>query len=142
MTLRPDTIRERLALVRTNVAVLRATAAVPRDRFLADRKEQWAAAYALQTTVQALLDAGAHILSAHFKESPREYGEIVPQLLRHGVLDGPLSERLLKVAGFRNVLVHEYAAVDFALVHEKLGQLDDLAAFAAALEAWLAGLGR
>ena len=137
MTLRPDTVRERLALVRTHLAVLGATAALPRDRFLADRKEQWAAAYALQTTVQALLDAGAHILSGRFKESPREYGEIVPQLVRHGVIDAPLGERLLKVAGFRNILVHEYAAVDYALVHEKLGQLDDLAAFAAALDGWL-----
>jgi hypothetical protein len=44
MTLRPDTVRERLALVRTNLAVLGATAALPRDRFLADRKEQWATA--------------------------------------------------------------------------------------------------
>jgi len=59
MTLRPDTVRERLALVRTNLAVVGATAALSRDCFLADRKEQWAAAYALQTTVQALLDAGA-----------------------------------------------------------------------------------
>src|SRR3990172_7136634 len=134
MTLRPDTVRERLALVRSNLAVLGATAALPRDRFLADRKEQWAAAYALQTTVQALLDAGAHILSGRFKESPREYAEIVPQLIRHGVLHAPLGERLLKVAGFRNILVHEYAAVDYALVHEKLGQLDDLAAFAGALD--------
>ncbi|HVO25817.1 MAG TPA: DUF86 domain-containing protein [Candidatus Margulisiibacteriota bacterium] len=141
MTLRPDTVRERLALVRTNLAVLDTMAGLPRDSFLADRKEQWAAAYALQTTVQALLDAGAHILSGHFKESPREYAEIVPQLVRHDVIDAPLGERLLKVAGFRNILVHEYAAVDYALVHEKLGQLADLAAFAAALDGWLTAQG-
>lgn len=141
MTLRPDTVRERLALVRTNLAVLADTAALPRDRFLADRKEQWATAYALQITVQALLDAGAHILSGHFKESPREYGDIVPQLVARGVLDALLGERLFEVAGFRNILVHEYAAVDYALVHQKLGRLDDLAAFAAALEAWLTAQG-
>jgi uncharacterized protein YutE (UPF0331/DUF86 family) len=89
MTLRADTVRERVALVRTNLAELAAVATVPRERFLADRKEQWAAAYALQTTVQPLLDAGAHILSGRFKESPREYAEIVPLLARHGVLDAP-----------------------------------------------------
>lgn len=108
MTLRADTIRERLAMVRSNLATLGGTAALPRDRFLADRKEQWAVAYGLQSTVQALLDAGAHILSARFKESPHEYGEIVPQLATHGVLDEPLSRRLVQVAGFRNILVHEY----------------------------------
>ncbi len=116
-------------------------AAMALDAFLADRKAQWAAAYALQTTVQALLDAGAHILSSRFKESPRDYGEIVPQLTRHDVLHAPLGERLAKVSGFRNVLVHEYAAVDYALVHEKLGQLDDLEAFAAAMAGWLESQG-
>lgn len=141
MTLRPDTIRERLALVRTHLAALRDTAALPRQQFLDDRKEQWAAAYALQTAVQALLDAGAHVLSGHFKESPREYSEIVPLLTRHGVLAAALGERLRGVGGFRNVLVHEYAAVDYGLVHEKLGHLEDLVAFAAALDAWLVGIG-
>ncbi|MCK6555628.1 DUF86 domain-containing protein [Candidatus Binatia bacterium] len=141
MTLRPDTVRERLAMVRTNLAELAAISTLPRERFLADRREQWATAYALQTTVQALLDAGAHILSGRFKESPREYGEIVPLLTRHGVLDAALGERLCRVAGFRNVLVHEYAAVDYALVYDKLGQLDELRRFAAALDAWLTAEG-
>ena len=78
MTLRPETVRERLAFVRGNLHDLSAAASLPRQLFLADRKEQWAAAYGLQITAQALLDAGAHILSGHFKEAPKEYGEIVP----------------------------------------------------------------
>jgi len=94
MTLRPDTIRERLAPVRKHLAELTTTAKLPRDAFLNDRKEQWAAAYALQVAVQALLDAGAHVLSGHFKESPREYGDIVPQLVRCRVLDAELGDRL------------------------------------------------
>jgi uncharacterized protein YutE (UPF0331/DUF86 family) len=157
MTLRPETVRERLALARGNLEVLGLAAAIPRERFLADRKVslrdlrdaplarqpflerggQWAAAYGLQITAQALLDAGAHILSGRFKEAPKEYGEIVPELTSHGVLDPELGERLAKVSGFRNVLMHEYGIVDYALVHEKLQQLGDLVAFAAALEEWL-----
>jgi uncharacterized protein YutE (UPF0331/DUF86 family) len=142
MTLRPETVRERLALVRNNLATLSAAAASPRAQFLADRKEQWAAAYGLQSTTQALLDAGAHILSGRFSEAPREYGEIVPLLVRHGVLDSALGDRLVKISGFRNVLVHEYAAVSYELVHDKLQRLDDLRAFAAALERWLTAEGR
>ena len=57
------------------------------------------------------------------------------------MLDLSLGERLLKVSGFRDVLVHEYGTVDYALVYEKLGRLDDLAAFAAAIEAWLSAEG-
>lgn len=137
MTLRPDTLQERLAMARSNLASLANLAALPRDKFLAGQTEQWAAAYGLQITVQCLLDAGAHILSARFKVSPREYADIVPQLTRHGVLSQDLGNRLMKVSGFRNVLVHEYAAVDYALVHEKLKDLRDLTEWAAAIDAWL-----
>lgn len=141
MTLRPDAVRERLALVRGNLYELAAAASLARDRFVADRKEQWAAAYGLQSTVQALLDAGAHILSGRFKETPAEYADVVPRLAARGVLDAALAERLAQMSGFRNLLVHEYATVDFGLVHDKLQRLDDLRAFAAALERWLAAQG-
>ena len=92
-------------------------------------------------TMRALLDAGAHILSGRFKETPAEYADVVPRLAARGVLDAALAERLAQVSGFRNLLVHEYAAVDFGLVHDKLQRLDDLLAFAAALERWLAAQG-
>lgn len=141
MTLRPEAVRERLALVRGNLDTLSAAVALPRDRFVADRKEHWAAAYGLQSTVQALLDAGAHVLSGRFKETPKDYGDIVPRLASRGVLEAKLAERLAQVSGFRNVLVHEYAAVDFGLVHDKLQHLDDLRAFAAAIERWLVAQG-
>jgi uncharacterized protein YutE (UPF0331/DUF86 family) len=141
VTLRPEVVRERLAFVRRNLATLARPAGLERDAFLADVREQWAAAYGLQVTVQALLDAGAHVLGGWFQEAPRDYGEIVPLLAREGVLTPELAQRLAGVSGFRDILVHEYGAVDFALVHDKLGRLDDLLAFAAALEKWLGAQG-
>jgi uncharacterized protein YutE (UPF0331/DUF86 family) len=32
-------------------------------------------------------------------------------LVEHGVLPPPLADRFLKMAGFRNILVHEYTRV-------------------------------
>lgn len=58
MNLRADVVRERLALVRRNVAELERLAALGRPAFASNLREQWAAAYGLQTAVQALLDAG------------------------------------------------------------------------------------
>jgi uncharacterized protein YutE (UPF0331/DUF86 family) len=121
--------------------MLERAAGVPKASFVDDLKEQWAAAYGLQVTVQALLDAGAHVLGGSFQEVPGDYGEIVPLLARHGVLGAELAQQLSGVSGFRNILVHEYGAVDFALVHDKLQRLDDLREFAAALERWLVAQG-
>ena len=124
-----------------NLATLEQPAGLAKDVFLADLTEQWAAAYGLQTTVQALLDAGAHALGATFREAPHDYGEIVSLLARHGVLTHEMAHELSGVSGFRNILVHEYGAVDFALVHDKLQRLDELTGFAAALERWLVARG-
>ena len=137
MTLRPETVRERLAFVRRNLALLTRTASVPRAEFLGDLEKQWAVAYGLQVTAQSLLDASAHILTAALGEAPRDYGEIVALLARHGILDATLAGQLRGLGGFRNVLVHEYAEVDFALVHARLAHLGDLLDLAAALERWL-----
>lgn len=137
MKLRADVVRERLALVRRNLTELERLATAERTAFLNNLREQWAAAYGLQIAVQALLDAGAHVLSAHFKDAPRDYGEILPQLAMRAVVPQDLAVRLAGLSGFRNILVHEYGAVDFGLVYDKLRDLQDLHALAGALERWL-----
>ena len=66
--------------------------------------------------------------------------EIPSRLRARGVLSDATVTRLEGLAGFRNVLVHEYAAVDLRRVHAGLDRLDDL--FIADVEDWLARTGR
>ena len=47
------------------------------------------------------------------------------------------ATRLRGLAGFRNVLVHEYAQVDLARLVEALERLDDFDAFVADVDGWL-----
>ena len=55
-------------------------------------------------------------------------------LARDGVLDAALAERLAKAAGFRNVVVHAYAALDLHRIHAAATEGPaDLRAFLAAL---------
>lgn len=44
---------------------------------------------------------------------------------------------LAPIAGFRNILVHEYLAVDWDEVYENLQQLGDLHQFAEHIREWL-----
>jgi uncharacterized protein YutE (UPF0331/DUF86 family) len=54
------------------------------------------------------------------------------------VIGPELEGRLRGLAGFRNLLVHDYARVDPGRVREMLQtRLPDLEAFAAAVEEWL-----
>lgn len=66
--------------------------------------------------------------------SPATYAEAFGLLARADVLDAGLAERLARAAGFRNLLVHAYAALDLRRVHviARAGPAD-LRAFLAAL---------
>jgi uncharacterized protein YutE (UPF0331/DUF86 family) len=58
-----------------------------------------------------------------------------------GTTSWPVGSRSPRtsLAGFRNVLVHEYAGVDVRRVHAGLGRLDDFEAFVADVDTWLSG---
>ena len=54
------------------------------------------------------------------------------RLLRHGgIIDPELAERMEKMVGFRNVVIHQYTAVDLRVVEAVIvSELDELLTFA------------
>ena len=61
--------------------------------------------------------------------SPSDYGEIFLILAQRGVIDGKQRDRLVKMAGFRNILVHGYLNLDRAIVYDNLSRLEDFEGF-------------
>jgi uncharacterized protein YutE (UPF0331/DUF86 family) len=139
---RAEIVRKKLLDIREAVGRLRSWLPVTVERLEEDLMLQWAVAHGLHIAAEALFDAGNHILAGEFKESPDEYREIPSSLVARGVISRATAERLESLAGFRNVLVHEYAAVDLRRVHAGLGRLDDFEAFIADVESWLTQSGR
>lgn len=135
MVIREGALAERLALLRSTVARLRVAA----GRELDDDWDQWALERGLQLAAQALFDVGNHVLVGAFASRPRDYAEVAPELARRGVISPALAKRLDGLAGFRNLLVHEYAEVDPVRVRDLLRtRLDDFSDFADGIEAWVA----
>jgi uncharacterized protein YutE (UPF0331/DUF86 family) len=58
--------------------------------------------------------------------------EIFQTLGRRGIVDAALAERLARMVGFRNILVHNYVEFDVHLLQEvlqsRLADLDDFGA--------------
>ncbi|MGE5346430.1 MAG: type VII toxin-antitoxin system HepT family RNase toxin [Acidithiobacillales bacterium] len=91
----------------------------------------WAVEHGLQVAIQSLLDVGNHILAAEGANSVEEYADIFSGLAERKVLPPDFAQRIRGMAGFRNLLVHGYARVDLARVHEFLQtRLGDFEAFA------------
>jgi uncharacterized protein YutE (UPF0331/DUF86 family) len=93
--------------------------------------------YTLITAIEACVDIAQHLCSSEGWGPPADNGDAVRLLARHRVLDADHADQLARAVGFRNVLVHEYVAVDDAIVVSRLVDLSDLDRFARAVAEWL-----
>jgi uncharacterized protein YutE (UPF0331/DUF86 family) len=139
---RPEVVRSKLLDIGEAIGRLRSWLPISVDRLEQDIMLRWAVEHGLHLAAEALFDTGNHILAGEFQEAPDEYREIPPRLAAQGVISRDTAKRLESLAGFRNVLVHDYATVDLRRVHAGLGRLDDFEAFVADVEGWLSRSGR
>jgi uncharacterized protein YutE (UPF0331/DUF86 family) len=93
--------------------------------------------YTLVTAIEACVDIGQHLCASEGWGPPRDNGDALELLGRHGVLDVDLARRLRRAVGFRNVLVHEYVEVDDDIVLSRLKDLSDLDSFVTAVAEWV-----
>ena len=73
----------------------------------------------LRRSLEAIFDAGRHVVA---KTGPlsmaAEYKAIARALSDRGFVDRPLGDTLIKMAGYRNRLVHLYAEVSAEELYE------------------------
>lgn len=104
------------------------------DAYLADREGILASKYLLINVIEDALAVANHVIASEGYRSPGDYADSFRVLGEQGLLAHDLAERLSAAAGFRNLLVHEYARIDDGRVHAFIAEgLDDLEAFAAAV---------
>ncbi len=85
----------------------------------------------LQVCVQICLDIGGHIIAEFGFRHPRDNRDIFVVLKEEGIIPEAFLPNLLHMAGFRNIIVHDYARVDNAVVYGILKRhLDDFERFA------------
>jgi uncharacterized protein YutE (UPF0331/DUF86 family) len=70
----------------------------------------------LQVALEACLDIGNMVISQEGFRTPVDNQDIFRVLADEGVVSAQLLARLLKMARFRNLLVHDYARIDDAIV--------------------------
>jgi uncharacterized protein YutE (UPF0331/DUF86 family) len=86
----------------------------------------------LQRAVQSTIDLAAHVVASEGLGLPQTCRETFELLGRAGVTDPPLTRALGAMCGFRNVAIHDYAALDLAILQAILTlHLADLERFCA-----------
>ncbi len=131
-------VMSRLERMRQHVKFLKKITQVPLEEFLADARNHLSAQHATQLAIECAIDIGSHIVSALDLGPVETYAKIFETLALNKIITRPLSEKMCRMTAFRNILVHEYLAVDLKLVFENIEKgTGDFTAFEKAIIAFL-----
>lgn len=86
--------------------------------FLNDLDLQEVVLFNLQMAIQDCIDIAAYIISEEGLGVPGSTNEMLYLLQENGYLDRDVTEKMVQAVGFRNLLVHEYAALDMERVYD------------------------
>lgn len=95
---------------------------VNKKSFLADYHFHGLAERYLQLSIEILLDAGKLLIISENFRKPEDHQDIFVVLHESGILSEKLAERLIGIANFRNILVHDYEKIDREIVYQKLNK--------------------
>jgi len=136
VTVSKPVVMARLAHLGNVVRDLERLRGLPRITRETDAIANLALERALHVAAESVFDIGHHVLAGRGLAVPATYREVLPALARAGIIDTSLLDRLEGLAGLRNILVQDYAAVEsprlWQLLDDRLG---DLRAIYAALAA-------
>lgn len=108
------------------------------ESFQSDSRNVWTAESCLRRSLEALLDVGRHLIAKVAGTGVVEYKAVGRGLGEHGVLDKETAALLVKLAGYRNRMVHFYHEVTSAeLFGICANELHDVERIRAAYVQWM-----
>jgi uncharacterized protein YutE (UPF0331/DUF86 family) len=116
-----QTICRRLHALEAYTAELeRLAATLSRADFDGALGTQWMVEHGLQLAIECVLDIGSHLVAGEQLGSPQSYREVIELLGQRSILPEEFVARVRGMPGFRNILVHDYLAVDISVVWDML----------------------
>ena len=91
----------------------------------------------LEVAAQCCIDICHRIISLLEAPPPLDYYDSILQMGALGVVPSEFAMHLAPLAGFRNILVHEYLEVNWDEVYENFQSIEDLLTFIRYIRQWL-----
>ena len=133
-------IRTRIKEIRKRLTILdKNFKGLPESKFLEDERLNAEAERHLQIAIQACIDIANHIVAALGLERPaKETAEAFYSLAKEGIVPDDFVNTMVKITGYRNVLVHGYLEVNRHETYLNIQKrLPDLSKFATYIEEFL-----
>jgi uncharacterized protein YutE (UPF0331/DUF86 family) len=123
-------ILRKLAELEEYLEQIREFSAVSMDEYSGDWKTQRIVERTLQMMIELCIDIAGHIISARKLRVPVSYADTFKSLADAGLITPYILDIMVKMAKFRNIVVHQYAGIDAEIVVLILRKhLDDFIVF-------------
>jgi len=99
------------------------------DDIISNKVDEWGLRYGLFESIQIVIDLSCHVVSEKNLGTPKNYSDCLSYLIANKYLSKELGEKLLRMIGLRNLLIHEYGIIESKKLYEYLDQLDDISEF-------------
>ena len=124
-----ETITERLREIEENIVLLEELKPIPFDEFRDDPKTLKCVERCLEVSIQCILDICHHIIVDNNWPRPKDNKEAILTISQKGIIPSEFANRILPMAGLRNILAHEYLKIDLNKLYEYLQNLQDFRIF-------------
>jgi uncharacterized protein YutE (UPF0331/DUF86 family) len=88
------------------------------EAFEKDKDLQSIILFNLIQSIQSCIDIGMHIISDSGWELPGTQADIFETLAQKKVIAKQLAQKMIKMVGFRNRIIHEYEKINLNIVYE------------------------
>lgn len=111
-----------------------------RDGFAANYTRQDAAMLNVVRACETAIDLANYVIRVHKLGIPVSSADSFKLLRTERIIDNRLAERMAKMVGFRNTVVHQYTKVDIRIVEAVIAtELNELLAFADKVREYING---
>ncbi len=138
MVISRDVINTRLKKLDKALQILQQSSETSYEELISNAVLLSAVERNFQVAIECILDIGNHIIAEKGFESPDDSSDIIRIMGEEGVAPSDFTEKIKGIAGFRNILVHEYTEIDYKLLYDYLvNRLGDFREFARHISVYL-----
>ena len=130
-------IEQRLERLKKSLTKLEPLKEKTKDEFFQDDYLRDIVERNLEVSIQACIDIANRIISLDELEKPKDYYSAIIILGKENILPYDFAQRFAPVAGFRNILIHQYLDLDWDEVYNNLKNLEDFYIFIDYINKWL-----
>ncbi|GFZ33949.1 hypothetical protein CSC2_44750 [Clostridium zeae] len=113
-----DVVLSRLSKLKEYVGFLKKIKVHSKEEYLNDAFIYGASERFLHLSIECVIDISNHVIADMRFRRPESNREAFEILYENNIIDKDLSINLSNMAGFRNILVHDYIRLDRELVYD------------------------